>query len=253
MMSETIGVVGGLGPYAGIDLCRKVFDLTAAESDQQHLDLVMVSLPASVPDRTEFLLGEPVENPAAGIVKVLRRLERAGARVVGMPCNTAHAAPIFDRVLDELREAGSEVRLLHMIREVSSHLRARHPSVRKVGLLATTGTVTTGVYDAAIEPTGVEVIRPDDGVQQGRVHPAIYDRAFGIKARMGAVTDESRSRIEAALDHLVERGAEAVILGCTELPLALPHLAPRDVPLLDSTEILARALIREAAPDRLRE
>ena len=252
-MSDTIGVIGGLGPYAGLDLCRKVFDLTAAGSDQEHLDLVMVSLPSTVPDRTEYLLGEPVENPAVGIAKVIRRLDRAGARVVGMPCNTAHAAPIFDRILDDLRGSGSEVRLLHMIREVASFLRARHPDVRRVGLLATMGTVITGVYDAAIEPSGVEVIRPDDGVQQGMVHPAVYDRAFGIKSRMGAVTEESRSRLERALDHLESKGAEAVILGCTELPLALPVLARREIPLLDSTKILAVALIREAAPDRLGE
>lgn len=252
-MSETIGVIGGLGPYAGIDLCRKVFDRTAASRDQEHLDLVMVSLPSAVPDRTEYLLGEPVENPAAGIVKVIRKLEAAGARVVGMPCNTAHAAPIFDRILDELRSSGSQVRLLHMIREVAAYLREDHPAVRRVGLLATTGTVTTGVYDAAIEPSGVQVVRPDDGVQQEQVHPAIYDRDFGIKSCQGAVTDVSRARLEQALDHLESKGAEAVILGCTELPLALPFLAPRDLPLLDSTEILAGALIREAAPDRLRE
>ncbi|MBT8073778.1 MAG: aspartate racemase, partial [Xanthomonadales bacterium] len=83
-----IGIVGGVGPYAGLDLVRNIFDQTLARTDQEHLDVVMLSMPSSITDRTEYLIGQNGENPGLGIADVIKRLEAAGATVAGIPCNT---------------------------------------------------------------------------------------------------------------------------------------------------------------------
>jgi len=113
-----IGIVGGMGPYAGLDLARKVFDHTIASRDQEHLPLVLVSAPEEIEDRSVFLKGQSNRNPADSILPIISTLERAGASVVGIPCNTAHAPQIFDPLATRIKEAGYRVRLLHMVEEV---------------------------------------------------------------------------------------------------------------------------------------
>ena len=110
-----IGIVGGVGPYAGLDLVKKVFDNTFARSDQDHLDVVMLSMPGSIVDRTEYLEGRVEENPGLAIAGILKRLEDTGATHAGIPCNTAHAPGIFSVIERELKTMGSSISLLHMI------------------------------------------------------------------------------------------------------------------------------------------
>ncbi|MCP3981358.1 MAG: aspartate/glutamate racemase family protein [bacterium] len=250
-MSEVIGIVGGMGPYAGLDLLRKLSDLTAATRDQDHLELVLLSVP-QVPDRTAFLAGQATADPAPTILDAMRRLERSGAGIVGMPCNTAHAAPILDRVLESLERERTALRFVHMIRETADALlqHARRP--QRVGLLATNGTVASGVYDTAFSEAELEIVYPADDVQHGVLHAAIYDPAYGIKATGGHVAPEARDAVLRSVRHLADRGCEAVVLGCTELPLAVGASDVDGCLLVDATAVLARALIRAAAPDRLR-
>jgi len=247
-----IGVVGGLGPYAGTDLLNKLFDQTLATADQDHLPVAMISTPHRVPDRTEFILNRRGPNPAGAIFEGVRALERIGATVVGMPCNTAHAPEIFDVLRRRLDESGSGVKLLHMVEEVGRFLRERFPEARLVGVLSTTGTWQSEVYATVLRPMGFEVLAPDEDTQTRLVHPAIHDSRYGIKACPDPVSDRARSAIVEAMDKLVDGGAEAVVLGCTELPLAVREKRHQGRPVVDSTLVLARALIREFDPAKLR-
>src|SRR5512139_4045747 len=120
MTDEVIGIVGGIGPYAGLDLNRKIFEQTAAVRDQDHLSVLMLSWPRDIPDRSAFLLGESVEDPAIGIVKCLRVLEQAGATVAAIACNTAHSPRIINAVHDALRAGGHHIEVVNMIREVAA-------------------------------------------------------------------------------------------------------------------------------------
>ena len=246
-------MVGGVGPSAGTDLVHKVFCQTRASADQEHLPVILISLPHTIADRTEYVLGRCRTNPAGAIFRVVRLLERAGASVIGIPCNTAHAPGIFGPLEARLRRAGSRVKLLHLIEEVGLFLRRRHPAVKRVGLLASTGTCRSGVYEAALARRGMEVILPPRQTQERLVQPAVYDRRYGIKARSNPVTARARRAVRKAMDELLAAGAQAVILGCTELPLAYERRTYRDRPVIDSTLVLARALIREAAPSKLRD
>ncbi|MCA9971113.1 MAG: aspartate/glutamate racemase family protein [Anaerolineales bacterium] len=246
-----IGIVGGVGPFAGLDLQQKLAQETLAGRDQDHLAVLSLSAPAPIPDRTAYLLGEVATNPGGPLADQLLLLERAGACVAGIPCNTAHAPAIWDVIQARLRAAGSRLRLLHMMQEVACFLQAHAPGVTRVGLLATTGTARAGIYPAALAPAGYSVLLPDDDMQTRLVHTAVYAPDDGIKAR-GAATPRARADLLTAAAALQAQGAQAIILGCTEIPLALPERTLDGLPLIDATRVLARALIRAVDAAKLR-
>ncbi len=250
-MTKWIGVVGGVGPFAGIDLLGKIAAQTVADKDQDHFTVLNWSQPGQIVDRTEFLLGKVAQNPAFALAQQVQQLAKMGAGVVGIPCNTAHAPRIFDQIRTELETAGYNVVLLHMIEEVGRFLQDQLPGVKKVGVLSTTGTYRAGVYPSVLEPLGFTAVLPSSPLQTEKIHPAIYDPICGIKA-CGVVTEQARNSLLLGLDMLKIAGAEAVILGCTELSLAVPELTDAGLPLIDPTLILARALIREANPEKLK-
>lgn len=247
-----IGVVGGMGPYAGLDLVKKIFDQTTASTDQDHVDVILFSTP-SIPDRTGFLLEGCGGNPAPHIAAAVRTLEGAGASVAGIPCNTAHAPAIFNVVLQDLAGSGSRIRLLSLITETIAFLGAQRSAGRtRLGVLSTTGTLRTQVYSQALVAAGFSVIEPLEDVQRDLVQRAIYDPEYGIKARSNPVTGQAREAVLSAIRHLANRGAQAIVLGCTELPLAVGETAVHGVPVIDPAVALARALIRETHPDKLK-
>ena len=249
--SPVIGIVGGVGPYAGLDLQRKLLEQTVAARDQDHLPVIAVSWPGRIPDRTEYLLGRVTENPAGALLEQLRLLAGAGAGIAAIPCNTAHAPAIFDIIRAGVAGFAPPLRLLHMIDETAAHLRIHHPTLTTVGVLSATGTWRARLYPAALESLGYRAVVPDEAMQNTLIHPAIYDPGYGIKAT-GAVTARARADLTQAIAALREQGAEAILLGCTELPLAFLGRAYEGIPLIDSTLVLARALIRAADPQRLK-
>lgn len=251
MHTGIIGIVGGVGPYAGLDLTRKIFDQTEASRDQDHLPVVLFSLPGSIADRTRFLLGEIEENAGDAIGEILLKLATAGATVAGIPCNTAHSPRILEPALLMLREAGTDVRFVHMIDEVIRWIREQLPEATRIGVLSTLGTYETGLYQDALLGAGLEPLFPDAAGRQ-RVQEAISSPVYGIKAQSSPVTPEARRVLEAEAEQLAEQGAQGIILGCTELPLALTAPDVRGVPLIDATHVLARALILAFAPEKLK-
>ena len=249
VMEKAIGVIGGVGPYAGLDLVKKVFDNTIAASDQEHVDLYLTSTPSIIGDRTRFLL-EGGENPADGLYACFEKLAQIGASVVVIPCNTAHASPIYDALREKVIRSHPDVQLLNMILETCGTVSSMFPKGARIGLLATKGTHAIGVYRQYFEQyPNLELLEPDASGQE-RVHQAIYDTTYGIKA-VFPVSQKALAVLLREGKHLVERGADAIILGCTELPLAL-HEGMLPCPLVDPTTILARAALGAIALDKLR-
>lgn len=248
---KIIGVIGGMGPYAGLDLVRKIFDLTDAQKDQQHLPVALLSFPGWIRDRSTFLFEKTGENPADAIFEIAKRLDELGAVVAGIPCNTAHAPSIFDALEEKLKESGSQLRLIHMIQEAASHIRKSTQGVSRVGILSTLAVYRLGLYGRALEAEGLTPVVPDENVQENIVNRTIFDPTYGIKAQANPVSLIARQSLLNAIEHLREKGAEAVILGCTELPLAIPEQEIESTLIVDPTEILARALIRETYPERM--
>lgn len=248
---NVIGIVGGVGPYAGLDLAQKIFDQTRASSDQDHLPVALLSLPEKIEDRTRYLVGETNINPAYAVGGIIEKLEQLGAGIVGIPCNTMHAPEIFDVILDELKKRKSGIKLLNMPEEVVDFIGAHFPDVEKVGILSTTGTWKAGIYPAALKNRGYVPVVPDEQWQQ-EIHDAVYHPVYGIKAQSRPVDKQALDTLEKGIRYLKQKGARGIVLGCTEMTFALQSLLLYGTPIFDSNLILARALIYNTCPGKLK-
>jgi len=251
LSTPVIGIIGGMGPQAGLDLAEKILRLTPATKDQDHLPVALLSYPDCIPDRSSFLLDPRQPSPVPPLTALARQLDGLGATVAGIPCNTAHAPAIFEAVNERLRTSGHQIRLLHMIDEAVRSVQRTHSNLRRIGTLATLAVHRLGLYREAIEQAGFAAIVPDEHVQVDLIAPAIFDPEWGLKAKSSPPTQRAREAVLKGITHLRDRGAEAIFLGCTELPLAVPESRIDDVVLIDPTLVLARALIRETYPDKL--
>ncbi len=247
-----IGVVGGMGPYAGIDLVKKIHAQTVAETDQEHLPVVLASMPSAVPDRSAFLTGRAELNPALPIAEILDQLEGMGATVAGMPCVTAHSLPIWHELQARLAARGSTIQVISIIDASLDHIREIRPAVQAVGAFSTSATFRGRLFPNALHAGGFTVVEQSTEVQDALVNEAIFSKTYGIKAFSDPVTQQARRLLVDALDHMRGKGAEAVILGCTELPLALPESELGGITLIDPTLALAHALVKAVAPGKLR-
>jgi aspartate racemase len=238
MKEKTIGIVGGMGPEATLDCFAKIIENTPAKKDQEHLRVIIDSNP-KVPDRTAAITGKG-ESPVPIIVQGCRALESAGADFIIIPCVSAHF------FLTEIRKE-SNLPILSIVDAVSETLMHDHPDFKTVGLLATTGTVLGGFFQKRLGADGIKTLVPDQYVQS-TIMAAIYEikNAHSARARSEITAD-----LVAAAESLISQrpyGAQAVIAGCTEIPIVLEQeLLP--VPYLDALNILARAAIRKAGID----
>ncbi|MEM9297385.1 MAG: amino acid racemase [Bacteroidota bacterium] len=243
---KVIGVVGGMGPQAGADLLSRIFKLTKAGKDQHHKSVILMSFPKHIADRTDFIEGKVEVNPAINISKIIIRLETCGADVVGIACNSSHAPEIYDRILEELDKAGCRVQLLHMPKETCRFIKDKYPSISRVGVMVTNGAYQSGVYQGTLESMGLKAIVPGYEFQDQIIHRMIYHPIYGIKSHAQGIRDEVKILLDKALHFFRKEQVEALILGCTELSLVLDQSYVRDIPIIDSNEILAKALIRES-------
>ena len=224
--SHIVGVIGGMGPAATVDFMSKVIASTPATCDQEHIPMVVSSLP-NLPDRSTCLLnGGP--SPLPALLYRLQLLEKAGATCIVITCNTAHYW------FPQLQKAAS-VEMISMIDSVAEA--ASQSRFAKVGLLATDATVSTGLYQAALDKKGIDCVVP-----KGAVQKAAMD---GIYTYKGGNLQKARQIIQEAYLYLQQQQVEAIVLGCTEVPLILANEV-RQTPasFLDSNKILAEAVVR---------
>ncbi len=226
-MKKTIGILGGMGPLATADLYRKIIEHTRADRDNEHIR-VYIDGNAAIPDRTAAIL-HGGEDPVPEMLSALRHLEACGADCIIMPCNTAHY------FLPRLREQ-TALPILDMQRITAAVCRERFPG-KTAAILATDGTVQSGLYDRALDAEGVRWMHPGEYEQKTLMY-LIYDV---VKA--SRPMEPEKERWDAILDTLRGQGADLFILGCTELPV-LAGALPSEGPFLDPTDELAKAAIR---------
>ncbi len=242
-MTKIIGLVGGMGTYAGIDLLKKIADNTDAGNDSEHLPVAMLSLPGRITDRSEYLFGQVDENPGYAIAEVIKKLNGVGATIFGLPCNTAHVPEILRPVLEGMPEG---CKLVNMIGEVADYISIAYPDINNIGILGTNGVYKSRVYDDYLTGAGLSILYPDEEVQYRMVHPAIYDMEYGIKAMSEPVSMRAAGDLMSVAGMLITKGAQLIVMGCTEIPLAVTTDNIKGVPLVDAGDILAKALVREA-------
>ncbi len=219
-----------MGPAATADFYAKLIRSTPAARDQDHLRVVIWADP-TVPDRTAALLdGGPDPSPilAAGA----RALVAAGAEIIAIPCSTAHAF---------LPTAPAHVRMLHIAAETAEHMAQLVPQPRRVGLLATSGTIRAGLYQDWLGRRGIDVLVPDEAAQE-EVMATIRS------VKRGNTDSEVRDRLARVVEELTAAGADAIVAGCTELPLIMA--ADGRARIVDPTLVLARALVAAAQGTR---
>ena len=229
MAEKTVGILGGMGPEATIDLFAKIVAGTKAKKDEDHLRIIIDNNP-KMPSRLDAILaGGP--SPVPDMVKTARNLEKAGADFIIIAANTAHW---FHADV----QAGVNIQVLHIIKETVRWTRDNIPGITAVGLLATTGTVRTQMYEREYEESGIRVIVPDEE-EQSRVMELIFAFKYGEDVK------QVRDRMIPIAESLIGRGAQALVMGCTEVPVILAGYQP-PVPLIDPNQIIAEAAVRLA-------
>jgi aspartate racemase len=234
MAEPIIGVLGGMGPLAGADFLARLTLATPATRDQDHVRAVLWSDP-TVPDRTEAALaGGP--SPLPAMLAGVRVLERARAGCLAIPCNTAHLWA------DEIA-AATALPLIHIVDAAADALAARGIGRGAIGLMGTAATLRLGLYQDRLAARGYDCLLPEEAEMRSLVSPAI--------ARIKANDLEGAAApLLAVARRLADRGAAAVVLGCTEIPLALrgPDATASGLTLIDTIDALARAALAWARP-----
>lgn len=231
-MKKTVGILGGMGPEATAYFYGLIVKHTRADADQEHIKTVIYSNP-EIPPRTDAILGKG-PSPAPLLVEGFRRLKDAGADFVVMPCVTAHY--FYPEIKDQVR-----IPIISLLDEAVRWAKAEVPGLKKAGLLAATGTLESKLFHNIFESEGIDIIHPEPD-EQDQVMEAIFGPK-GIKA--GFPSGFSKETLVNVARVLVALGADAIIAGCTEVPLALED---RDIPVpfIEPLRIAARACIIEA-------
>ncbi len=237
MPEKIIGILGGMGPEATIDLFTKIVKGTGAKKDQDHLRILIDNNP-KIPDRTLAIQGKG-PSPLSQMVRSAKALERAGADFMIIPCVTAH---YYHRSLQQK----IRIPILHLVEETASYIQAYLRGIRKIGLVATSGTIRTGLFQASLHRAGKELLIPPREVQEKSVMKAIYGKD-GIKA-IGP-SEKSKRLVQKVCRLLIRQGAQAIIAGCTEIPLVLKQ-GDVPVPVIDPLSILAGAALKKARRKR---
>lgn len=224
-MSKKLGVIGGMGPLATALFMEQVIEMTAAAGDGDHIPMDIINMPG-IPDRTDYILGRSKQSPIAEIKRIKAELESKGAEVLAMPCNTAFC------FYEELVKEGLPI--IHAIEETALCL--QEAGVDCVGILATDGTVKTGLFQDGLAAAGIATVIPDE-VHQSLVMRMIYEDVKAGKP----VSEEALKAVE---KHLKENGAQVLVLGCTELSVAKRN-GMAQAGYLDTLEVMARKAVLE--------
>ena len=229
-----IGIIGGMGPESGIDLLQKIHQLTKAKQDQDHLPICLISSPSSIPDRSQFLLDLSKKNPAIEINKIIELLTTIGVNVIGIPCNSAHAPQIFKEL-----KTPNNVRIIHMIEELVSNFKNDYPMIDQVGVLCTSGTLKTQIFQASFALIHVRVVDVSPEIQEKFIQPAIYK----IKSGFHLNSSIPKEHLKKGIQYFIDRDIKTIILGCTEISLIDFREDYKEINLINPTEILAKALV----------
>ena len=224
---KSLGIIGGMGPLATVDLYKKITMLTQAKTDAEHLHIYIDSNTA-IPDRTRAILYGG-ESPLAQITSSAQKLESIGADFLVMPCNTSHY--YYSKIQQSI-----SIPLLNMVEECAKEAAAL--GYTSVGLLATEAVSKIGIYEAAFSRFNIQCLLPTEE-EQKQVSSLIYDC---VKA---GNYNYDLTEFTKVLESLRTRGAQAMQLACTEIPIAFEHFSIPG-PALDSTLILAKSAIRYA-------
>ena len=198
MTNKTLGILGGMGPLATAIFLEQIVTLTDASKDQEHIDTIVYNMP-SIPDRTSFILGKNNNSPSQALQQHVKALVNQGVHCIAIPCNTAM------HFYNDIKDLGTEVLNISKIALEAT------PQGKKIGILATSGTVSSGIFQTIAKELGRKLILPDEQYQN-----LLMDVIYTAIKSGDPVDEVSFTKIT---DHLRQKGSDAIILGCTELTI----------------------------------
>ena len=227
MKEKVLGVLGGVGPLATIYFADLVIKMTQADTDQEHIAMVILNH-SSIPDRTEYILDKSKPNPLPVMIRDAKVLEEDDCDYIVIPCNTAHY------FYEEIQKSVS-VPIINILEETVKYCEKTVPNIKKIGVLATDGTIKSNAYQNIIEKHSLECVVPSDYDQKSLMN-IIYNQ---VKA--GKEVDIFE--FQRIIGELKKQGCDAVVLGCTELSIIKKDFDISRADIVDSMECLARASI----------
>ena len=233
-MSEKkkLGIIGGMGPKATVYMFDKIVEMTAAKSDRDHIE-IFIHNNTMIPDRTMAILHKG-KSPVPELVRSAKILQEMGADLLIIPCMTSH------HFLNEIQSSVG-IPIINAIAETAHYISENYSEVESVGILATSGTIKSGLFQRSLEYQDiVPLVLPDED-QDNFIMSTIYGEK-GIKA--GFITPQITGQLKAACNRLIENGAGLIIAGCTEIPLALTQ-KDIPVPLIDVMWVLSTVAIQK--------
>lgn len=223
MSDKLLGILGGLGPLATVYFMDLIVKMTQAKKDQDHISMIVLNH-AAIPDRTEFILDNTKPNPLPMMVDDAKKLQAAGADYVVMPCNTAHF--FYEQIQKNI-----DIPMLNIIEETVRYATEHNRNVKKLGILATKGTISAGAYQNMCEKFGIDWAVPSLNDEQSLMN-IIYNQ---VKAGKKVNIDEFLRIVE----NMKADGCDAVVLGCTELSVINKDFQLNRSDIIDSLEVLA--------------
>lgn len=221
------GILGGMGPLAGAEFLRQLVEFTPASCDQEHLPVLLRSVP-QIPDRTDAIRGTG-PSPLPALLDGVQALIEAGVHEIAIPCNTAH------HWHDDLRTSNADVQIMHIGDVVSDWLDAHARKEANIGILATTGTLVSNLYTEQLASRGYKAMHPSDIDQKILIET-------GIAAVKGGRHEEASRLLKRAATNLIERGADMLLLACTEIGVTLGQ--DKNFPSIDAGRVLAQHCAR---------
>ncbi|GAB5413926.1 MAG: aspartate racemase [Congregibacter sp.] len=226
MSKRVVGILGGMGPEATVDLMQRVIKATPAEDDSDHIRMLVDNNP-QVPSRIKALIEKTGPSPAPVMIDMAKRLEAQGADFLAMPCNTAHH--YYGEITASLR-----IPFLNITELAAEHIAERLPTLSRVGLLASSALAPIALYEPAFATRRLEVLHPDAAAQTSLM-------ALIQSVKAGRLRDEA-SALNAAVASLVEQGAEVLLIACTELSIISDQVSS-SLPTFDASQILAERIV----------
>ena len=261
-----IGICGGVGPMAGCYAQQKILKHTQSSEDQDHLTTIHINDPSNIISRMTYLhhIEEhnppTINNPGKDMAKIainISKLAKESGRtcICYVPCNTYHALPIYDAYYKDVMDYNKthnkpgepgDIKLMHLIEVCIEYVSSK--GFKSIGLTGTSFTKKYGLYRIPFEKADFDVYEVDD---QQAIDEVIFNKEWGVKAT-SKEDPKSRRIMENAVSEQVEKGAECVILGCTELPIVITEKNFAGAEMIDPMEAMARMMIKSVDPSKLK-
>ena len=230
MREKIVGVIGGMGPEATVDFMRRVIRATPANDDCDHIRMIVDNNP-KIPSRIKALIDRSGKSPGPAMVEMAVNLASQGAKVIAIPCNTAHF--YYDEV-----QAAVGIPVLNMIELTVEEVASENPGVKVAGILASDAVVKTGLYAKAFQRRGISLRIPSSRFQEDLMSAI-------LRIKRGDGGPEVKKALESAAHDLIGQGARVLLVACTELSI-IAEGVHMDTRIYDTSQVLAEATVRAA-------